>query len=283
MNNNQNNNTSQFNNISPYSIYYSGQPQQNSHNYSQQPNQFNTLNNNLNNLPLEQIPNNTQQNNAQSTPANNNVTNNLNSYSNTMPSNIPQQYNQFFNNQTQQEQKYPIQQQNPNYQPQPQIYQQNQGNYQAPLNYNLYNYSQQGGNPQNNQYQNQPVPSLIQNVNNPNGFNQKDYTVLLSDYYKYERNPPEPYKSSIKRVRLLSGICNFGLIIYLIKHTSSSTKPKMRLFGEFLFGSLLIGFMTSSLLMVEYKKAFDYSFANKDFATIRREIDVLRQERVKVL
>lgn len=293
MDNNQNNKPSQTNISSPYSIYYSGpqQQQQNYQNYQQPPIQYNQQSSGFQpaatQLNQQQI---SQTNQLQPFNTNSNTPPVVESqeYSNSNNQNtVPQQYNQFFNNQIPPQQQAQQQFQNYQTQIQPnQNYQQIPGNNQIPVNnYPPYNYNQQQVNQQLIPYNNsnQQYPALIPNMNSSMGINKQDYSNLLGEYYKYERNPPEPFKSSINRVKIMSGLGNFALLMYVFKHSSSPTMPKMKLFGQFLVGYVALGFITSSLLMVEYKKAFDYSFANKDTATIRKELDLIRQEKVKVL
>jgi hypothetical protein len=255
-------------NSSPYSIYYSN-PQQ-SH-YDNTTNYYNTIPqpNQQSFVNLNQQPNYAQnlQISTQQQPI--------------LSQQIPQQqvnpnsqYNQFFN----QQQYQPIAQNIPTIglnqeqgQPIGQILPVQNNNQLQPSNYI------------NNQSPNQIPQSTLYYSTGKSYTNDPEIKQLFEDYWKYEKNPPEPFKSSIRRISLMGNIYSFGLLIYMLTRISNPGNSKWKLFGVYIGVSLLISTTKLGLLLAEYKKAFDYVYTGKDKSYIRKEIDILAQNKLKII
>ena len=249
------------NNSSPYSIYYT----------NQQGSQYDHNMNYYNNTPPQQYQQPViAQNQNQQQIGNHQYLQNNAQLPTIQSQQIPQQidpnsqYNQFFNQQTGQPgqnippQNYIQQQQIPQIQQQPLNYNQNQASSQFPHSTIYYSTG--------NSFTNDPQAR-----------------ILFEDYMKNERNPPEPYNSSIKRIRFMSNLGSFALLIYMFTQIANPVKSKWRLFGEYFGISFFISTVRFGLLTTEYKKAFDYVYVGKDKNLIRKEIDILAQNKLKII
>ena len=257
------NNYQHQNNSSPYSIYYTNQQ---SSQYDQNMNYY------YNNTPSQQYQQPIIDQNQKNIASHQILANNaqlpiIQSQQKPQQINPNSQYNQFFN----QQQGQPDQNLNYNQQQIPQIQQQIPQIQRQPFNYNQ------------NQAPNQ-FPQYTLYYSTGNSFtNDPQARILFEDYMKNERNPPEPYNSSIKRIRFMGNFGSFALLIYMFTQIANPVKSKWRLFGEYIGISFFISTLRLGLLTTEYKKAFDYVYTGKDKNLIRKEIDILAQNKIKIV